>query len=62
MGLRQDFAPWSTPVVKQVIDNLHALFAKFDLDQNTTALLEEVKNILKDTIFAEFPTYSLVKN
>lgn len=46
---------------KQVIDNLHALFAKFDLDQNTTALLGEVKVLLKDTRFAEFPTYLLVK-
>ncbi|KUL88251.1 hypothetical protein ZTR_05035 [Talaromyces verruculosus] len=62
MPFMQDFAPWSTLVVKQVIDNLHALFAKFDPDQNTTALLEEVKNLLNDIRFAEFPTYSLVKN
>ena len=31
------------------------------LDQSSTALLEEVKNLLKDARFAEFPTYSLVK-
>jgi hypothetical protein len=53
--------PYMNDPTKQLMDDLHMLFARFDLDAEASNFLRGVKDQLKGTEFADLPAYVLTK-